>query len=90
MNRRESRAQRLSIENLLNNIENKYLTRQNLYNRFLHNRDDLDPAVIDIIGRIDIIDSVRENVRTALQFGHYRRAAWYLSLLVRLCEEYFN
>ena len=90
MGRRENRAQLTSIEALLYDIEKKYITREKMYNRILHNRDDSDPTVINIIGRIDIIDSVRENVKTALQFGDYRRACWYLSLLLRLCEKYFD
>ena len=90
MGKRENRAQQMSIETLLISIEKKYLTREKMYNRILHNRDDEDPTVINIIGRIDIIDSVRENVKTALQFGDYKRATWYLSLLVRLCEKYFD
>ena len=90
MGKRENRAQQMSIETLLVSIEKKYLTREKMYNRILHNRDDSDPTVINIIGRIDIIDSVRENVKTSLQFGDYKRATWYLSLLMRLCEEYFD
>ena len=90
MSKREKRAQQLSIETLLVNIEKKYLTREKMYNRILHNRESSDPSVINIIGRMDIVDSVRQNVRTSLQFEDYRRATWYLQLLLRLCEKYFN
>ena len=90
MNKREKKAQRSSIETLLVRIEKKYLTREKMYNRILHNRDRTDPSVINIIGRMDIVDSVRQNVRTSLQFDDYRRATWYLQLLLRLCEKYFN
>ena len=90
MKNREDRAQQMSIETLLNSIEKKYITREKMYNRILLGRDTSDPNVINIIGRIDIIDSVRENVKTSLQFGDYRRASWYLSLLLRLCEKYFD
>ncbi|MBR2179490.1 MAG: hypothetical protein IJ862_03720 [Selenomonadaceae bacterium] len=90
MNKREKKAQRSSIETLLVSIEKKYLTREKMYNRILHNRESTDPSVINIIGRMDIVDSVRQNVRTSLQFDDYRRATWYLQLLLRLCEKYFN
>ncbi len=90
MNKREKKAQKSSIETLLMSIEKKYLTREKMYNRILHNRESSDPSVINIIGRMDIVDSVRQNVRTSLQFGDYRRATWYLQLLLRLCEKYFN
>ena len=90
MNKRERKAQKSSIETLLMSIEKKYLTREKMYNRILHNRESSDPSVINIIGRMDIVDSVRQNVRTSLQFGDYRRATWYLQLLLRLCERYFN
>ncbi len=90
MNKREKKAQKSSIETLLMSIEKKYLTREKMYNRILHNRESSDPSVINIIGRMDIVDSVRQNVRTSLQFGDYRRATWYLHLLLRLCEKYFN
>ena len=90
MNKREKKAQKSSIETLLMSIEKRYLTREKMYNRILHNRESSDPSVINIIGRMDIVDSVRQNVRTSLQFGDYRRATWYLQLLLRLCERYFN
>ena len=89
MSRRFNKAQQLSIETLLANVEKKYLNRESMYQRILHNRGESDPAVINIIGRIDIIDSVRENVRTSLQFGDYRRATWYLNFLMKLCEKFF-
>ncbi|MBR1730177.1 MAG: hypothetical protein IJ728_11720 [Selenomonadaceae bacterium] len=90
MGKREKRAQQLSIETLLNQIEKKYLTREKMYNRLLQNRAGSDPTVIDIVGRMDIIDSVRVNLKTSLQFEDYRRAAWYLQTLLRLCEKYFE
>ncbi len=90
MSRRNKKAQRLSIETLLTSIEKKYMTREKMYNRILHNRESFDSSVIDIVGRMDIVDSVRQNVRTSLQFGDYKRAAWYLQLLLRLCEKYFD
>lgn len=90
MGRRENKAQQLSIETLLADVEKKYLTRELMYNRILHNRDNNDSTMVDIVGRIDIIDSVRENVRTSLQFGDYRRATWYLHLLIKLCEKFFD
>ena len=90
MSKRENKAQQLSIETLLVSIEKKYLTREKMYNRILHNRENSDPSVINIVGRMDIVDSVRQNVRTSLQFGDYRRATWYLQLLLRLCEKYFD
>lgn len=89
ISKRENRAQQMVIETLLTSIENKYLTREKMYDRILHNRESSDPAVIDIVGRIDLIDSVSENVKTSLQFSDYRRATWYLQLLMRLCEKYF-
>ena len=90
MNRRANNAQNLSIETLLISIEKKYLTREKMYNRILYNRSTKDKKMIDIVGRIDIIDSVRENVKTSLQFNDYKRASWYLQLLLRLCEKYFD
>ena len=90
MSRREKRAQQFSIETLLASIEKKYLTREKMYKRILHNRDNSDPTVINIVGRMDIVDSVRQNVRTALQFEDYKRATRYLQLLLVLCEKYFD
>ena len=88
MDRRIEQAQKSGSEALLTCIERKYLTRENMYNRILKiNRSDSN--VIDIVGRIDLIDSVRENVKTSLQFGNHKRASWYLNLLLRLCEKYF-
>ena len=88
--KREDRAQRMVIETLMNSIEKKYLTRENMYNRILHKRDSDDSAIINIVGRMDIVDAVSENVKTSLQFGDYKRATWYLQLLLRLCEKYFK
>ena len=90
MSKRENKAQQLSIETLLVSIEKKYLTREKMYNRILHNRENTDPSMINIVGRMDIVDSIRQNVRTSLQFGDYRRATWYLRMLLRLCEKYFS
>ena len=90
MSKREMKAQQLAIETLLVSIEKKYLTREKMYNRILHNRESTDSSVINIVGRMDIVDSVRQNVRTSLQFGDYRRATWYLRMLLRLCEKYFS
>ena len=90
MSYRENKAQKMALETLLKNIEQKYLNRDNMYDRILHSRSKSDTGMVDIIGRLDMIDSVRENVRTALQFGNYKRATWYLSFLLCLCEKYFK
>ena len=89
MNKRKSNSQRFAIERLMSDIEKKYLTREKMYERILHRRERSESNVVDILGRIEIIDAVSENVKTALQFGDYRRALWYLQLLLRLCEKYF-
>ena len=87
--KRTKNSQQMAIETILKSIEKKYLTREKMYDRILLNKNRSETGVIDIVGRIDMIDAVRENVRTALQFSDYRRAFWYLSLLTRLCERYF-
>ena len=89
MSKRVENSQRFAIERLLTDIENKYLTREKMYERILNRRSKSNSNVVDILGRIEIIDAVRENVKTALQFSNYQRALWYLQTLLRLCEKYF-
>ena len=89
MSKREENSQRFAIQTLLTDIEQKYLTREKMYERILSRRQKTDSHVVDILGRIELIDAVKQNLNTSLQFGHYRRASWYLQILLRLCEKYF-
>ncbi|MBQ9479541.1 MAG: hypothetical protein IJU71_08310 [Selenomonadaceae bacterium] len=84
---RRERYQRKLIETLLERLENKYLTREKMYRKILATQREKF-SLTGTINRIDVLDGVRENVKTSLLFGNYRRASWYLKMLERLCRKY--
>ncbi|MBR1580876.1 MAG: hypothetical protein IJ668_10380 [Selenomonadaceae bacterium] len=84
---RRERYQRKLIETLLERLENKYLTREKMYRKILATQREKF-SLTGTINRIDVLDGVRENVKTSLLFGNYRRASWYLKTLERLCRKY--
>ena len=86
---RRARCQRELIETLLERVESKYLTREKLYKKILATPNG-DFSLTGTIERIDVLDAVRENVKTSLLFGNYRRASWYLKMLERLCRKYLQ
>lgn len=83
------RVQRELIEGLLEQLESRYLTREKMYKKVLVNQRSTF-SLSGTLNRIDVIDAVRENVKTSLTFGDYRRAAWYLKMLERLCQKFFR
>ena len=89
-NIRMRRSQRAALEKLLGELESKFLTNEQIKARLLLGRDDDDTSEIDIISRLDLIDAVRENLRTAIQFEDYRRANRYLVTLELLCEKFLS
>ena len=80
-----ARVQNELVSALLERLESRYLTREKMYRKILTNKRNKF-SLKGTIDRIDLIDSVRENVKTSLTFGNYRRAAWYLKILERLCK----
>ena len=86
--RREHRQLEL-IETLLERLESKYLTREKMYKKILAAPNG-EFSLTGTINRIDVIDAVRENVKTSLLFGNYRRATWYLKMLERLCRKHLQ
>ena len=86
---RIKKSQRAAIEKILNDLDAKYLTREQIKFRLLQGRTGKDIGEIDIVSRLDYIDAVRENIRTALQFEDYRRAVRYLAALELLCRKFF-
>ena len=85
---RIKKSQRAAIEKILNDLDAKYLTREQIKFRLLQGRTGKDIGEIDIVSRLDYIDAVRENIRTALQFEDYRRAVRYLAALELLCRKF--
>ena len=79
--------QRIAIEEIFGELEKKFLTREKIKTRFLNERTSEDT---DILNRLDLIDAARENLKTSLQFGHFRRASRYLTLLNLLCEKFLK
>ena len=77
--------QKVALEKIFDEIEEKFLTREKIKTRFLNDRTSEDT---DILNRLDLIDAVRENLKTSLQFGKFRRASRYLALLESLCEKF--
>ena len=85
---RQKKSQRLVLEEILQEIEKKFLTREHIKTRFLNGRTSTNSTGIDVITLLDLIDSVRENLKTSLQFEDYRRAARHLIMLQTLCEKF--
>ena len=86
---RRDDSQRALIEKLLERLESRYLTREKMFKKVLATQAKKSEFTLTgTIERIDVIDAVRENVKTSLLFGNYRRASWYLKMLERLCQKY--
>ena len=85
-NERIKKAQQAAFETLLDSIEEKHLTREHIKVRFLSGKTSKGIGGIDAVTLLDLLDTVRENLKTSLQFGDYRRAIRYLVLLDFLCE----
>ena len=79
--------QKVVLEKILCELEEKFLTQEKIKSRFLIGRTAEDT---DIVNRLDLIDAVRENVKTSLQFKKFRRAAKYLTILNSLCEKFLR
>lgn len=84
---RLKKNQKIAIEGIFDELEKKFLTREKIKTRFLNERTSADT---DILNRLDLIDAVRENLKTSLQFGKFRRASRYLTLLDMLCEKFLK
>ena len=87
-NLRQKKSQQLVLEQLLEELEKNFLSREHIKTRFLNGRTSTNSVGIDVISLLDLIDSVRENLKTSLQFKDYRRAARYLVMLQVLCEKF--
>ena len=88
INERQLRKQTELIEQLLAQLERKYLTREKMYKKILFNQRG-EFSLSDTLNRIDLLDAVRVNIKTSLMFNNFRRAAWYLTMLERMCRKYF-
>ncbi len=84
---RIKKSQQTVLEELLQEIEKNFLTREHIKSRFLTGRNSTAVNEIAIIDCLDLIDAVRENFKTSLQFGDYRRAVRYLATLNLLCQK---
>ena len=82
--------QKVALEKIFGELEEKYLTREKIKSRFLSGNNSEHPDDTDIVNRLDFIDAVRENFKTSLQFGKFRRASRYLTLLDSLCEKFLE
>lgn len=87
---RMKRSQKIVLESILAEIEKKYLTQEQVKLHFLHGRSAADSDGIGIVSRLDLVDAVRENARTSLQFDDCRRASRHLAMLYKLCEKFFG
>ena len=85
---RQKKSQQLVLEQMLEELEKNFLSHEYIKTRFLNGRTSTNSAGIDVITLLDLIDSVRENLKTALQFEDYRRAARYFVMLQGLCEKF--
>ena len=81
-------SQRVVLEEMLDEIEKKFLSREHIKTRFLNGRTGANAVGIDVITLLDLIDSVRENLKTSMQFEDYRRATRHLVMLQMLCEKF--
>ena len=68
------------ICNLLEKLEQKYLTDEQIRRAIIGN----DVAKQD---EIELIDALCQTVITSLNFGNYRRAVKYLALAINFCHQ---
>lgn len=87
---RFKKFQKIALEETLRELENKFLTREKIKSAILSGRAAENVSDTDVLTLIDLIDAVRENVKTSLQFENYRRAVKYLTLLQTLCEKFLK
>lgn len=85
LEKKRVRLQSELVSGVLDQLENAYLTREKLYKKILVSKRSAF-SLTATIDRLDLIDAVRENVKTSLLFGNYRRATWYLKVLARMCR----
>lgn len=85
---RQKKSQQLVLEQLLEELEKNFLSREHIKTRFLNGRTSTNSVGVDVITLLDLIDAVRENLKTSLQFEDYRRAARYFVVLQTLCEKF--
>lgn len=85
---RLQKNQKLALEKIFTELEENFLTRDKIKSRFLERRENYDDT--DIVNRLDLIDAIRENFKTALQYKKCRRATRYLSMLNVLCEKFLR
>ena len=89
-NERKKRSQQVVFEKLLSELEERHLTREHIKVRFLSGKSSAGICGVDVVTLLDLLDAVRESLKTSLQFGDYRRALRYLVLLDFLCESTSN
>lgn len=87
---RLKKFQKIATEEILNELEKKFLTREKIKSGILSGRAAENISDTDVLTLLDLIDAVRENVKTSLQFGKFRRATRYLTLLQTLCEKFLK
>lgn len=87
---RLKKFQKIALEQILEELEKKFLTREKIKFGILSGRAAENISDMDVLTLLDLIDAVRENVKTSLQFENFRRATKYLTLLQTLCEKFFK
>ena len=87
---RLKKFQKIALEEILRELENKFLTREKIKSAILSGRAAENVSDTDVLTLLDLIDAVRENVKTSLQFEDHRRATKYLTLLQTLCEKFLK
>ena len=87
---RFKKFQKIALEETLRELENKFLTREKIKSGILSGRAAENISDTYVLTLMDLIDAVRENVKTSLQFENFRRAVKYLTMLQRLCEKFLK
>lgn len=87
---RITNTQRAALEKIAMDLDKKFLSGEKIKARILSGKTKGKPDEIDITSGLDLIDAVRENFRTALQFDDFRRAARYLATLEMLCKKFLT
>ena len=87
---RFKKFQKVALEETLREFENKFLTREKIKSAILSGRAAENISDMDVLTLLDLIDAVRENIKTSLQFENYRRAIKYLTLLQAIYEKFLK
>ena len=87
---RLKKSQKAALEEIFDELERKFLAREKIKAGILSGRAAENISDTDIFTLLNLIDAVRENVKTSLQFDNFRRAAKYLAVLQSLCEKFFK